>query len=580
MRLADGELLEADAVVVNADVAAVAGGLLGSAVTGAVPATPRSARSLSAVTWTLLAEVRGFPLLRHTVFFSRNYGAEFEDILQHRTLPRDPTVYVCAQDRSDRDEPAPPGPERILCLVNAPPDGDSHLYGPEEIQRCATRTLRCLERCGLDLRSDPATAVVTTPSDFARLFPGTGGALYGQASHGWKASFERPAARSRIPRLYLAGGSTHPGPGVPMAALSGRMAAREPALGPHFDQPVARDGYAWWYLDALSDDGRYGLTLIAFIGSVFSPYYALARRRGRGDPQHHCAVNVALYGTGGRGWAMTERGRGSLSRTASTLTIGRSTLAWDGSSLLVEIDEVTAPLPSRIRGRVRLHPAAVTEHGVDLDGRGRHRWWPIAPKAEVEVALDQPSLRWSGTGYLDTNSGDEPLEAGFTRWDWSRAPLRRGTAILYDAERRDGTRQATALHCHPSGAVEEFDPPPEAPLPRTFWRVARGTRADAGHGPTVAQTLEDAPFYARSVLRTHLLGEPATAMHESLSLDRFPAPWSSSCSPSGCREPGAEACGGRHRSCPSPGFGAGQPPFPDRPWAAGGTCVRSPPPGR
>ncbi|MCE3248878.1 MAG: phytoene desaturase [Geminicoccaceae bacterium] len=225
VRLADGELLEADAVVVNADVAAVAGGLLGSAVTGAVPATPHSARSLSAVTWTLLAEVRGFPLLRHTVFFSRNYGAEFADILQHRTLPRDPTVYVCAQDRSDRDEPAPPGPERILCLVNAPPDGDSHLYGAEEIQLCATRTWRCLERCGLDLRSDPATTVVTTPSDFARLFPGTSGALYGQASHGWKASFERPAARSRIPRLYLAGGSTHPGPGVPMAALSGRMAA-------------------------------------------------------------------------------------------------------------------------------------------------------------------------------------------------------------------------------------------------------------------------------------------------------------------------------------------------------------------
>jgi carotenoid 1,2-hydratase len=323
----------------------------------------------------------------------------------------------------------------------------------------------------------------------------------------------------------LSGGREHaPRPGRADGGPVGPDGSREPALGPHFDQPVARDGYAWWYLDALSDDGRYGLTLIAFIGSVFSPYYALARRRGRGDPQHHCALNVALYGTGGRGWAMTERGRGSLSRTASTLTIGRSTLAWDGSSLLVEIDEVTAPLPSRIRGRVRLHPAAVTEHGVDLDGRGRHRWWPIAPKAQVELALDQPSLRWSGTGYLDTNSGDEPLEAGFTRWDWSRAPLRQGTAILYDAERRDGTRLATALHCHPSGTVEEFDPPPEATLPRTFWRVPRRTRADAGHNPTVALTLEDAPFYARSVLRTHLLGEPAMAVHESLSLDRFTNP--------------------------------------------------------
>ena len=78
---------------------------------------------------------------------------------------------------------------------------------------------------GLHLRRQPARSVVTTPTDFNRLFPATGGALYGQASHGWMASFSRPGARSTMPGLYLAGGSTHPGPGVPMAALSGRFAA-------------------------------------------------------------------------------------------------------------------------------------------------------------------------------------------------------------------------------------------------------------------------------------------------------------------------------------------------------------------
>ena len=66
---------------------------------------------------------------------------------------------------------------------------------------------------------------MTQPTDFNRLFPATGGALYGRASHGWMASFSRPGARSAMPGLYLTGGSTHPGPGVPMAALSGRFAA-------------------------------------------------------------------------------------------------------------------------------------------------------------------------------------------------------------------------------------------------------------------------------------------------------------------------------------------------------------------
>ena len=76
-------------------------------------------------------------------------------------------------------------------------------------------------------------------------------------------------------------------------------------MTPHFDQPVPRDGYLWWYLDALSDDGRHGLTLIAFVGSVFSPYYARARRQAPTDPENHCAVNIAVYGPGGR-WAMKE----------------------------------------------------------------------------------------------------------------------------------------------------------------------------------------------------------------------------------------------------------------------------------
>ena len=74
---------------------------------------------------------------------------------------------------------------------------------------------------------------LTTPAAFHRLFPATGGALYGQASRGWMDSFRRPSSASRLPGLYLAGGSVHPGPGVPMAALSGQLAAE--TLMAHLD---------------------------------------------------------------------------------------------------------------------------------------------------------------------------------------------------------------------------------------------------------------------------------------------------------------------------------------------------------
>ena len=78
VRLASGERIEADAVIVNADVAALAGGLFGiQARRGAAAISPR-ARSLSAMTWSMVGKTDGFPLSRHNVFFSRDYHAEFE----------------------------------------------------------------------------------------------------------------------------------------------------------------------------------------------------------------------------------------------------------------------------------------------------------------------------------------------------------------------------------------------------------------------------------------------------------------------------------------------------------------------
>ena len=219
--LADGERIDLDAVVVNADVAALAGGAFGvSAAQGLSSARPP--RSLSALTFAFRAHTSGFALARHNVFFCDDYRAEFDDLFGRSRLPHEPTVYACAQDRPDGA--APDRKDRLFCLVNAPATGDAGKPTPQEIEQCQAKAFASLERCGLRIET-PERIVTTGPVEFARLFPATGGALYGRATHGWRAAFARPGSRTKTPGLYLAGGGAHPGPGVPMATISGRLAA-------------------------------------------------------------------------------------------------------------------------------------------------------------------------------------------------------------------------------------------------------------------------------------------------------------------------------------------------------------------
>ncbi|MCQ0989631.1 1-hydroxycarotenoid 3,4-desaturase CrtD [Jiella marina] len=229
--LASGERIEVDTVLANCDVAALAGGCFGEAARRAVdPPLAPAERSLSALTVALQAEVRGATLFRHNVFFSANYAREFDQILIERRLPDDPTVYVCAEDRDDTGrldlEDTYGRRERLFLIINAPADGDTRTFDKEEVERCVTAAFSRLAASGLQVaRPDWEAMDVSTPSDFERRFPGTGGALYGRASHGSTASFQRPGARTKLPGLYLCGGSVHPGAGLPMAALSGKLAA-------------------------------------------------------------------------------------------------------------------------------------------------------------------------------------------------------------------------------------------------------------------------------------------------------------------------------------------------------------------
>ena len=218
VRLDSGEWIEAASVICNADPSALGSGHFGVEASQAVSAMPRHKRSLSAMVWLAKARTAGFDLDHHNVFFSSDYPAEFAEIKAGRP-PEQPTAYVCKLGDAEPD-----GTQRLQIIVNAPANGDTHDYTSEEKAKCTANMLQTLTHCGLELEPGFPHRLVT-PSDFSTLFPATGGALYGRASHGWAASFLRPGSRTRIHGLYCAGGATHPGAGVPMAALSGQLAS-------------------------------------------------------------------------------------------------------------------------------------------------------------------------------------------------------------------------------------------------------------------------------------------------------------------------------------------------------------------
>jgi len=220
-----GETLSADAVVFNGDTNALASGMLGPAVAGAVTPTTVAQRSLSAITWCTSATPAGFDLTHHNVFFGDDYGDEFDAVFKRRDITEKPTVYLCAQDRTG--DATPTDDERMLLLVNAPADGDREPFTENYVAGIKERAREVMARCGLTLTE--TETVATTPGGFNGLFPATGGALYGRATHGAFATFGRPGASTKIDGLFVAGGSAHPGPGIPMATMSGRLAAEKAA---------------------------------------------------------------------------------------------------------------------------------------------------------------------------------------------------------------------------------------------------------------------------------------------------------------------------------------------------------------
>lgn len=220
VEIGDGTHLAADKVIYAGDPRALATGSLGEDLKIVAPQTVRLPRSFSARVHSFAATPHGMPLAHHNVFFADDPDAEFNDLMAGR-VPRDPTLYLCAEDRG-QDHP-PPTLERFEIISNAP--ATSTFTPPVDLDRWHHQIMQRMADMGVTMSPTPTAATITTPQRFAAMFPETMGALYGQSPHGLTASLKRPTAETPIKGLWLAGGGTHPGAGVPMATLSAKHAA-------------------------------------------------------------------------------------------------------------------------------------------------------------------------------------------------------------------------------------------------------------------------------------------------------------------------------------------------------------------
>lgn len=223
--------LDAEVVVANADAGQVYGSLIrgDSRATQAAQSLQRQTPSLAG--FVILAAVRGRTpgVQHHNVWFPAQYDAEFDQIFGRHPQPvQDPTIYACVPAdplmRPDADH------ESWFILVNAPRHGDGRRGtidwdAPGLAQQYADHVLQLLERRGAQLRDRILWHQIRTPADLQRTARAPGGAIYGTSSNGPRAAFARPANESPIPGLYLVGGSSHPGGGLPLVAMSAEITA-------------------------------------------------------------------------------------------------------------------------------------------------------------------------------------------------------------------------------------------------------------------------------------------------------------------------------------------------------------------
>ena len=164
-------------------------------------------------------------LAHHNIFFSDNYKAEFNAIFEQKRPAENPTIYICATSKSDETQ-APENCENLFVLVNAPYT-NPNVNWENEKKSYRNSIIKKLESFGLnDLENSIEFEQIITPEDFEEKYRANKGSIYGVSSNGIFSAFMRVPNRAKdIENLYFVGGTTHPGGGMPLVLLSGKMAA-------------------------------------------------------------------------------------------------------------------------------------------------------------------------------------------------------------------------------------------------------------------------------------------------------------------------------------------------------------------
>ncbi len=223
----DGFRSRADFLVCNADVLSAQTGFLSNSFSS--HAREKALRpALSTSGFILFLGVRGHDtrLGHHNIFFSDNYPKEFTEIHDEKISPNEPTIYISVSSRTDPDH-APTDHDNYFVLVNTPARDPRKPWSEAEAKGYRNLVLKRLESFGFDnLSNRIITERIFTPTDFAARDLAHHGALYGWASHSIRTSLFRPPLRAPgIRNVFFVGGTTHPGGGIPLVLLSGKMVA-------------------------------------------------------------------------------------------------------------------------------------------------------------------------------------------------------------------------------------------------------------------------------------------------------------------------------------------------------------------